>query len=84
MPIVNTNIHIQINVSDFIINPVMVGIIFHTRIPYTQENASYVLGFYVSSDVHFSHFEELKITFSPCSFSLHELSNKEFRVLRSQ
>ena len=29
----------------------------------TQENVSYILDFYVSPDVHFSRFEELKITF---------------------
>jgi len=39
------------------------SIIFHIRGPNTQEKLSYILEFYVSSDVHFSRFEELKITF---------------------
>ena len=43
-------------------------IIFQTRRPNTEENVSYVLDFYVSSDDHFSHFDELKSTFFP---SLH-------------
>jgi hypothetical protein len=38
------------------------NIFFHIRGPNTQENVSYILDFYVSSDVHFSRFEELKIT----------------------
>jgi len=41
----------------------MTSIIFHIRGPNTQENLSYILDFYVSSDGHFSRFEELKITF---------------------
>jgi len=41
----------------------MTSIIFHIRGPNTQENLSYILGFCVSSDVHFWRFEELKITF---------------------
>jgi len=32
----------------------MKSIIFHTGRPYTQENVSYVLGFYVSTDVLFA------------------------------
>ena len=30
----------------------MIYIIFHTRRPNTQENVTYLLGFYVSADVH--------------------------------
>jgi len=41
----------------------MTSIIFHIRGPNSQENVSYLLDFYVSSDVHFSRFEELKSTF---------------------
>ena len=39
------------------------SIIFRTRGPNSQDNDGYVLDFYVPSDVHFSHFEMLKITF---------------------
>jgi len=49
----------------------MTSIIFHTRGPNTQENVSYVLDFYVSADVHFPHFEELKSNFfTPLHFAL--------------
>jgi len=41
----------------------MTSITFHARRPNIEENVSYVLGFYVSADVHNSHFEELKIKF---------------------
>jgi len=41
----------------------MTIIIFHIRRPDNQENVSYVLNFYVSDEVHFSHFDELKSTF---------------------
>jgi len=40
----------------------MKSIIFHTRRPKIQENFSYVIKFYVSADVHFSHFDEQKST----------------------
>jgi len=30
---------------------------FHSRVPDTQENVSYVLEFYVSVDDHFSNFD---------------------------
>jgi len=58
----------------------MTSINFLTRRPNTQENLSYLLEFYVSSDVHFSHFEELKWSFSQCSISLHELCTNDFLV----
>jgi len=41
----------------------MTSIIFHTLRPNISENFSYVLGFYASANVHFSHFEKLKNTF---------------------
>jgi len=41
----------------------MISIIFNTREPSTQENVSCVLDFYVSGDVSFSHFGELKNKF---------------------
>ena len=47
----------------FMCLPLMTSIIFHIGPPNTQENVSYILDFYVSFNVHFSRFEELKITF---------------------
>ena len=41
----------------------MTNIIFYIRGSNTQENLSYLLDFYVSSDDHFSRLEELKNTF---------------------
>jgi hypothetical protein len=62
----------------------MISIILHTREPSTQENISYVIDFYVSGDVHFSHFGELKNNFSHHSISLYELYTKQFRVFGGQ
>jgi len=56
----------------------MTSIFFHIRRPTTQENVSYILDFYVSADVHFSRFEELKITFFT-SFQF-ALELKNYRV----
>jgi hypothetical protein len=52
----------------------MTSIIFHVGVPNTQENVSYILEFYVSPDVHFSRFKELKNTFSNPSNSLNCLT----------
>ena len=41
----------------------MISIFFHTQRPNTQETVGYLLDLYVSSNIHFSHFEELKSTF---------------------
>jgi len=41
----------------------MTSIIVHTRRPNTQENFSNVLGVYVSAEVHFSYYKQLKSTF---------------------
>jgi len=41
----------------------MTSIIIHIRGTSTQENVRYILEFYVSPDVHFPRFEELKTTF---------------------
>jgi len=41
----------------------MTSIICHTGRPDTQGNVSYVLDVYVSTDVHFSNFEEQRNTF---------------------
>ena len=57
----------------FISPPLMISIIVHTRRPNTQQNVSYLLDFYVSANIHFSHFEELKSTFLHRSISLHDL-----------
>jgi len=43
--------------------PLTINIIFHTRGPSIQENLSYVFDFYVSDDIHFSHFGKLKTNF---------------------
>ena len=44
-------------------HPLTTSWIFHTRRLNAQENVSYVLDFYVSTNIHFSHFEKLKSTF---------------------
>jgi len=62
----------------------MTSIIFHTRGTNTQKNVSYVLDFYVSSDVLLPHFGELKTNFSHRSISVYELCIKEFRVFGGQ
>ena len=46
----------------------MMSIIFNTREPSTQENVSYVLDFYDSDDVNFSHIGELKAKFHTTPF----------------
>ena len=63
----NFNNHInfiEINVNVYLLcaHHVMTCIILNTRIPNCQLNVCYALGFYVSADFHFSHFEELKST----------------------
>jgi len=47
----------------------MTSINFHIRGPNTEEKVSCVLDFYISADDHFSHFEDLKATFSQLTFS---------------
>jgi len=56
---------IEINVNVFLVcaHHVMTSIIIHTRRPNCQYNVCYALGFYVSADFHFSHFEKQKSTF---------------------
>jgi len=41
----------------------MMGIIYNTRELSTNETGRYVLDFYVSGDIHFSHFGELNGNF---------------------
>jgi len=42
---------------------VMTSTILHTRRPNCQQKVCYAPGFYVSTDLNFSHFEKLKSTF---------------------
>jgi len=51
------------NRSTLCAHPLMTRIIFHTRAPNIQENVSYVIYFYVSADIHFSNFVEMKSNF---------------------
>ena len=44
-------------------HPLKRSIIFHIRGPNTQEKVGYILNIYVSSNVHFSRFEDTKFTF---------------------
>jgi len=62
----------------------MKGIILHIRRPNCQRKVSYALGFYVSFDFLFSHFEELKTRYSHRSISYHDVYTKEFQVLGDQ
>jgi len=41
----------------------MISIIFHTKGHSTEVNVSYVVDFYVSGDVHISHFGDKKKNF---------------------
>jgi len=43
--------------------PLMISIIFHTKGHSTEVNVSYVVDFYVSGDVHISHFGDKKKNF---------------------
>jgi len=57
-------------------HPLMISIIFHIRGTTNQENVSYIRDFYVSSDVLFSRFEELKITF----FHIHPIRSRSYEL----
>jgi len=58
-------IFIEINVNVCLLprQHVMTSIILHTRRPVCQSKVGYALGFYVSVNFLFSHFEVLKSTF---------------------
>ena len=63
----NFNIHINfieinVNVCLLCAPHVMTSIILQTRRPNCQQKVCYALGFYVSADFHFSHFDKLKST----------------------
>jgi len=53
-------IEIQVTVWHLFDHALMLSIIFHTRRPINKDNVSYVLEFYVSSDVHFGTFRSWK------------------------
>ena len=75
---------ILVKVFNFMLLPLMISIIFHTQGHSTQENDSYILDFYVSGDVLFSHLATWKSPFSHRSISLYELITKMFRVFGGQ
>ena len=79
-------IFIEINVNACLLcaHPVMKSIILHTPRTNIQLRVSYALSFYVSADFGFSHFEDLKSTFSHRSISPPEVWIKECQVLGSQ
>ena len=56
-------IEINVNVCLLCAHRVMTSIILHIRRPNCQYKVCYALGFYVSTEFHFSHFEKLKNTF---------------------
>jgi len=62
----------------------MISIIFHIRRPCTQENVSYILDTYVSVDVHFSHFGELKSKFFTSLHLALRIMSKQFRMFGDQ
>jgi len=56
-------IEININVCLLCALHAITSIILHIRRPNCQQKVCYALGFYVSADFHFSHFEKQKSTF---------------------
>jgi len=77
-------IEILVNGLSFISLTIMISIIFYTREPSTQENFCFVLYFYVSRDVNFSHFAELKSNLSHRFILFYELCTKEIRKFGGQ
>jgi len=74
-------IEININVCLLCAHHVMKSIIIHTQRPIWQHKVCYALGFYVSGDFLFSHFEERKSTFFTLFHFAHEVCTKEFQAL---
>ena len=77
-------VEINVNVCLLCAPHVMPSIILHTRRPNCQWKVCYGLGFYVSTDFNFSHFEKLKARFSHHSISPNELCTNEIKVVGSQ
>jgi len=72
-------IDIYVTVLHLCTHLLMTSIIFYIPRLNIEENISLVLGFYISSDVNISHFEELETCLSHLSISLNDLCTREFR-----